>query len=76
MVEQASKEEQEGQQPDGGRISTPGLSQARLGHNNHHRSQRQDLHHAGTGVMKFYRWYEMYGVYSTYTAMRCSMYIR
>ena len=77
MVEQTSKEE-ESQQPDTGRHGTPGqgLPQARLGHNDDHRSGRQDLHHAGAGVMKFYRWYEMYQVYSTYTAKTCSMYVK
>jgi hypothetical protein len=75
MVEHA-KEEEEGQQPDKGRHSTPGLSQARLGHHNHDRSGRQALRGARAGVMKFHRWYEMHGAYSTHTAMRCGMHVR
>ena len=51
MVEQT--QEEASQQPDGGRTTTPstGLSQTRLGHQDHHRSGRQDLRGAGAGIM-------------------------
>ena len=77
MVEQ-TKENEEGQQPDSGRQGTTdaGLPQARLGHNDNHRDRRGLIRDAGAGVMKFYRWYEQCGTYSTYNTHSCTMYIR
>ena len=45
--------EQEKKQPDSGWTTTPstGLSQTRLGHQDHHRGGRQDLRGAGAGIM-------------------------
>ena len=66
MAEQASKEE-ESQQPDGGRISTPGgrrpTMATMLGHTDNHRSGRQAVHSADTVVMsekQKYRLVEQY----------------
>jgi len=66
MVEQTSQE-QEGQQPDSGRISTPrGRRQdvhTYMGHPNNHRSGRQDLRSARTVIMsekQKYRLVEQY----------------
>jgi len=56
MVEQ-TKEEEEGQQPDSGRITTTGrgrqIMATLLGHTDHNRSGRQDLHRAHTVVMEY-----------------------
>jgi hypothetical protein len=77
MAEHA-KEDEEGQQPDSEWAGTQaaGLPQARLGHNHHHRDRRRLIRDAGAGIMKFYRWYEQCGTYSTYNTHSCKIYIR
>jgi hypothetical protein len=48
-----TQDEEACQQPDKGRTTTTstGLSQTRLGHQDHHRGGRQDLRGAGAGVV-------------------------